>query len=140
MSCNKAFHYLLLSLDLLSKFTLKLSKYSVVNPQLTHRWKRNTKSEVGIDSTLAICHVYFHVTPFSSLPKSETWRGDNIVCTQNKQQKTPYTLKKEQVYILLSAYLVILKWSLSHLLTFFSPQRFFTPKFCTVFSQQYWKS
>lgn len=119
----------LLSLDFLSKFTLKLSNYSVVNPQVTHRWKRNTKSEVGVHSNLAICHVYFNVTPFSSLPKSETWRGDNIVCIENKQQKTPYTPKKEQVCILLSAYLVLLEMITITLTHIFSPRDFLHPNF-----------
>lgn len=43
---------ILLSLDVLRKFPLKLSKYSVVNLQLTHRWKRNAQFEVSIDSNL----------------------------------------------------------------------------------------
>lgn len=58
VSCYKVFHYFLLSLDVLSKFTLKLSKYSVVNPQVNQRWKRSTKSEVGIDSHLTIFLTY----------------------------------------------------------------------------------
>lgn len=52
---------LFLLLDVLSKFSLKLSKYSVVNPQLTNRWKRNlnTNSEVGVESNLAILsHIF----------------------------------------------------------------------------------
>ncbi|TNN03450.1 hypothetical protein fugu_000479 [Takifugu bimaculatus] len=41
--------------DVLSKFTSKLSKYSVVNPQLTHRWKRNlnTNSEKDGEETIS---------------------------------------------------------------------------------------
>lgn len=50
----------LLSLDISDKFTWKLSKYSVVNPQLIHRGKRNTNSEVGFESNFAIfSHIFY---------------------------------------------------------------------------------
>lgn len=86
---------------------LKVSKYSIVNPQVIHRWRRSLNrppqsKEVGKHPWLNdLFNWYCNTTTlrmlFLFLPISEIWRGDNIVCARHKQQKAPPPSTKEQV-------------------------------------------